>query len=106
MVPARNAGDGCKEQKAMAFAEYELETPCAGLTPDSDGDSLYRAGLAYSLGSDVDIDLVEAHKWFNLAALKGVEAAKELRREMAEQMSSEEIRTAQKAAREWLKLMN
>ena len=90
----------------MAFAEYELETPCAGLTPDSDGDSLYRAGLAYSLGNEVDIDLVEAHKWFNLAALKGVEAAKDLRREMADQMSSDEICAAQKAAREWLNLMN
>lgn len=90
----------------MAFAEFELDTPCAGLTPESDGESLYRAGLAYSLGDNVDIDLVEAHKWFNLAALKGVEEARELRREMADQMSTDEIRMAQKAAREWLRLMN
>ena len=32
--------------------------------------------------------------------------AKELRQEMAAQMSSEEIREAQKAAREWLRTMN
>jgi uncharacterized protein len=90
----------------MAFSEYELETPCAGLTPDSEGDALYKAGLAYSLGDAVEADLVEAHKWFNLAALRGVEEAREMRREMAEQMSSDEIRAAQKAAREWLKLAN
>jgi len=97
---------GFEETRAMAFSEYEIETPCDGLTADSDGDALYQAGLAYSLGETVDTDLVEAHKWFNLAALKGVEEARSLRREMADQMSAEEIRAAQKAAREWLRLMN
>ncbi len=90
----------------MAFSEYETEAPCADLTPQSDGEELYRAGLAYSLGEDFEADLIAAHKWFNLAALKGVEEAKALRREMADQMSRAEIREAQKAAREWLSLLN
>ena len=37
-----------------------------------DVDALYELGVAYSTGSDgVDVDLIEAHKWFNLAALNG-----------------------------------
>lgn len=91
----------------MAFAEFETEIlPCEGLGADSASDDLYRAGLAYSLGEAVEIDLVAAHKFFNLAAAKGHEEAKELRQEMADQMSSDEVRQALKAAREWLRLMN
>ncbi|MCI4644738.1 MAG: hypothetical protein MRY64_08160 [Hyphomonadaceae bacterium] len=91
----------------MAFAEYEME-PVQVETPgpESDVDTLYRAGLKFSLGEEVDLDLVEAHKWFNLAAAKGHEVARDLRQEMADQMSQDEIRKAQKAAREWLRLMN
>lgn len=91
----------------MAFAEYEFEPVLADkLGPDSDGEALYRAGLQFSLGESVDLNLVEAHKWFNLAVSKGHEAARDLREEMADQMSQDEIRKAQKAAREWLRLMN
>lgn len=91
----------------MAFAEMEFERlPDEGLTPESDCDALYRAGLAYSLGDTVETCLVTAHKWFNLAASRGHEAARDLRGEMADQMTGDEIREAQKAAREWLGLMN
>lgn len=90
----------------MPFAEFEIELPEAELSAESDGEALYRAGLAYSLGDEVETCLVTAHKWFNLACAKGYEEAKELRQEMAAQMSSEEIREAQKAAREWLRTMN
>ncbi|HAC57302.1 MAG TPA: hypothetical protein DCF73_02975, partial [Rhodobiaceae bacterium] len=34
-------------------------------------DALYNLGLMYSTGRGVDVDLVTAHKWFNLAAMKG-----------------------------------
>ncbi|MEO0466366.1 MAG: hypothetical protein AAF216_07465 [Pseudomonadota bacterium] len=91
----------------MAFAEFETDVlPCEGLNASSACDDLYQAGLAYSLGDDVDVDLIAAHKFFNLAAVRGHEVAKELRQEMADQMSSDEIREALKAAREWLRLMN
>ncbi|MEL6566817.1 MAG: hypothetical protein AAFQ22_00255 [Pseudomonadota bacterium] len=91
----------------MPFAEFEIEfEPTEGLCAQSDGESLYRAGLAFSLGETVEMDLVEAHKWFNLAAAKGHEAAKDLRQEMADQMSREDIRLALKAAREWVRKMN
>jgi hypothetical protein len=40
--------------------------------------------------------------WFNLAASRGSEAAKESRRELADMMSKDLIAEAQRRAREWL----
>ena len=46
-------------------------------------EALYELGVAYSAGrKGVEIDLIEAHKWFNLAALKGDDRAAEDRREV------------------------
>jgi len=67
------------------------------------GDMLLGIGMMYSVGRDVPIDLVSAHKWFNLAAVKGNREAIRLRREIADQMSEAEIAAAQRAARDWLK---
>ena len=67
------------------------------------GDMLFELGMMYSIGRDVPVDLISAHKWFNLAAVKGNLEAIRLRREIADQMSEREIATAQRAARDWLK---
>jgi uncharacterized protein len=66
------------------------------------GDMLFELGMMYSVGRDVPVDLVSAHKWFNLAAMKGNFEAIRLRREIADQMSDAEIAAAQRAARDWL----
>ena len=65
------------------------------------GDMLFER-MMYSVGREVPIDLVSAHKWFNLAAMKGNADAIRLRREIADQMSDVEIAAAQRAARIWL----
>ena len=57
----------------------------------------YDRGIACGLG-----DLVEAHKWFNLAALKGNQEARHYRTEIARELSRAEIGRAQRAAREWM----
>ena len=67
------------------------------------GDMLFELGMMYSVGRDVPVDLVSAHKWFNLAAVKGNAEAIRLRREIANQMSDAEIAVAQRAARDWLR---
>jgi uncharacterized protein len=67
------------------------------------GDVLFELGMMYSIGRDVPIDLVAAHKWFNLAAMKGNADAIRLRREVADQMLDAEIGAAQRAARDWLR---
>ncbi len=65
-------------------------------------DALFELGLRYSTGREVQPDLVTAHKWFNLAALRGNSAAKDYRLEIAREMSEAEVAAAQKEAREWL----
>ena len=65
-------------------------------------DAFYILGLAYSTGQGVETNLVEAHKWFNLAAMKGSIEARVYRREMSLEMEREEIAEAQKAARRYI----
>lgn len=63
----------------------------------------YELGVDYSVGRHgLEVDLVAAHKWFNLAALKGRTDAIAHRREVAEQMSDVEIAAAQREARAWM----
>ena len=56
----------------------------------------------YLLGQGVAQDPVAAHKWFNLAAMRGIDAARNWRNQIAAEMSSSQIALAQKLAREWL----
>ena len=66
-------------------------------------EALYELGVVYSTGSEgVDVDLIEAHKWFNLAALNGSDRGQECRAEIAEEMTAREIAEAQRQARAWL----
>ena len=66
-------------------------------------ETFFELGMMYSIGRSVPVDYVTAHKWFNLAAMRGNEDATRLRREIADQMSEAEIAAAQRAARAWLK---
>ena len=66
-------------------------------------DTFFQLGMMYSVGRSVPIDFVTAHKWFNLAAMRGSAEAIRLRREIADQMSEAEIAQAQRSARAWLK---
>jgi TPR repeat protein len=65
-------------------------------------DVLFERGLYWASGRSGLVDLVAAHKWFNLAALKGRADAIAMRREVAELMSEAEIATAQRDARAWM----
>lgn len=65
-----------------------------------DAQSAYDLGVAWSSGTDgVTIDLIEAHQWFNLAAVWGDERAAEARIEIADEMTAREIVEAQRRAR-------
>jgi hypothetical protein len=65
-------------------------------------DVLFERGLYWASGRSGVVNLVAAHKWFNLAALKGRADAIPLRREVAEMMSDVEIAAAQREARAWM----
>lgn len=65
-------------------------------------DPLFELGLKHCAGRDCLIDLVEAHKWFSIAALKGNAEARRYRQELADEMSKGELSKALRAAREWM----
>ena len=79
-----------------SLAQYERDAK------EGRADALYNLGLAYSTGQGVGVDLIAAHKWFNLAAVRGVEAAKSWRNQLAAEMVPGQIAEAQRLAREWL----
>ena len=72
-------------------------------TEPSNADECFALGMIHSAGAGVAIDLVQSHKWFNIAAMRGHFDGARLRREIAEQMSDAEIGSAQRAARDWLR---
>jgi len=66
-------------------------------------EALFELGVTYSTGrGGVSVDLIEAHKWFNLAALNGSTRGQECRAEIAVEMTAREIAEAQRQARAWL----
>jgi hypothetical protein len=65
-------------------------------------DVLFERGMYWASGRSGLVDLVAAHKWFNLAALKGRVDAIVMRREVAALMSEAEIAAAQREARAWM----
>ncbi|HEY0629457.1 MAG TPA: SEL1-like repeat protein [Sphingomicrobium sp.] len=66
-------------------------------------DALYELGVTYSTGrGGIAVDLIEAHKWFNLAALSGDTRSQACRAEISIEMTAREIAEAQRQARAWL----
>jgi TPR repeat protein len=66
-------------------------------------DALYELGVTYSTGrGGIAVDLIEAHKWFNLAALSGDTRSQMCRAEISVEMTAREIAEAQQQARAWL----
>jgi TPR repeat protein len=86
----------CIDVDSLAQYERDAKTGRA--------EALYNLGLAYSTGQGVAQDYVAAHKWFNLAALRGSDVAKSWRNQIAGEMNAGQIAQAQKLAREWLNI--
>jgi uncharacterized protein len=87
------------------MARYELAGP-EGTSlgqGNAPADMFFELGMMYSTGRSVPADLITAHKWFNIAAMRGHCDAIRLRVEIAAEMSESEIASAQRAARDWLR---
>ena len=70
---------------------------------NGDVDALFELGIVYSTGrGGTPVDLIEAHKWFNLAALNGSTRGQQCRAEISVEMTAREIAEAQRQARAWL----
>jgi len=87
----------------MARLEMPEFTPAGLGEGPVTADTMFELGMMHASGREVPVDLVTAHKWFNIAAMKGHAEAAQLRREIAAEMADAQIGLAQRAARDWLK---
>lgn len=95
--------EGGMAMPADTAAADMLVAHCLTAAAHGDPAAYFDLGVAFSTGSHgAPCDLVEAHKWFNLAALSGHEAAPGCRAEVSEEMTAREIAEAQRRARNWL----
>lgn len=88
------------------LSEGQVDLVIAGYLAQAAGgdvNALFDLGVAYSTGSNsIAVDLIEAHKWFNLAASRGHEEAGWCRADVSDEMTAREIAEAQRRARRWL----
>jgi TPR repeat protein len=104
------SGGSQKSNRAYRFkqghgkmARFDLQNIDAGhIGGTAETDVLFEMGIMYATGRDCDVDHVAAHKWFNIAAIKGSDRAAELRAELVKTMSKSDLATAMRQAREWM----
>ena len=85
------------------MARFEIQNSGYATTGgENRADTFCEMGLMYATGRGCAVDLVAAHKWLNIAAIKGSDRAAELRADLAQTMSKAELATALRAAREWM----
>ncbi|CCM74919.1 SEL1-like repeat protein [Rhizobium mesoamericanum] len=82
------------------FEMHNAET--ATMDGGNNADIFCEMGLMYATGRGCAVDLVAAHKWLNIAAIKGNDRAAELRADVAANMDKMQIVEALRAAREWM----
>lgn len=87
---------------AMARVEFASRDFVEHAAQGGQPDALFQLGLMYCSGREVELDLVLAHKWFNLAALRGNVEARRYRQELSREMTKADVAHAQRLAREWL----
>lgn len=65
-------------------------------------EACYELGLLHASGRSGRVDLVAAQTWFNIAMARGCGRAAEHRRELATEMTREELDQALREARSYL----
>src|SRR4051812_7624331 len=97
------SGEGGNDKKGTTMFQGQFDLDAAiPVQATAIPDVLFERGLYWASGRSGVVNLVAAHKWFNLAALKGRADAISMRREVAAMMSDAEIATAQREARAWM----
>lgn len=98
--PRPSGATGIKE---FTMARIDLgNAEMAAMGAANNADILFEMGMMYATGRECELDMVAAHKWFNIAAIKGCPRAASLRGEIAETMSKPELARALREAREWM----
>jgi TPR repeat protein len=87
----------------MAFTDVDVKEARDAIVTNHKFEDMFSLGLIYSTDlEDRGPDFVEAHKWFNLAAMMGSSPAKAYREELKNEMTDSDVTLALKAARGWL----
>ena len=89
-------GLGVPQDYETAIKWYKLAAE------QGDANAQMYLGLMYALGQGTLQDYTRTHMWWNIAASQGVEIARKNRDNVEKMMSSTQIETAQKLAREWM----
>jgi TPR repeat protein len=98
-----HSADFATATPVSSHSEDLLVASCLASAAQGDITAYYDLGVAYSTGSHgVDCDLIEAHKWFNLAAVHNHAEAALCRADISEEMTAREVAEAQRRAREWI----
>lgn len=85
------------------MARFEiLDHQLATMGGNAEADTFCEMGLMYAAGRDCPLDFVSAHKWLNIAAIKGSDRAATLRADLAQSMSKSDLAEALRSAREWM----
>ena len=87
-----------------AYMRQDYQTAYKELQPPADRgnpDAQNMLGHMYATGRGVLQDFVQAHLWFNLAAVRGKSKAASSRDDVARLMTSQQVAEAQELARRW-----
>lgn len=85
------------------MARFEiLDQQLATMGGEAEAEIFCEMGLMYAAGRDCPMDYIAAHKWLNIAAIKGSNRAAELRSDLAQSMSKADLAEALRSAREWM----
>jgi TPR repeat protein len=86
------------------MARMEMSAIPASLVVPSEASAqaYYELGLMYASGRGIPVDLVTAQKWFNVAQARGCAEAAAHRRELALEMTRDELAQALREARAFL----
>ncbi|WP_173931170.1 sel1 repeat family protein [Chelativorans sp. Marseille-P2723] len=84
------------------MAQAGVEEGSGSKGGNTEADLFFRLGMMYARGSDCEVDLVAAHKWLNIAAIKGSDRAAMVRAKIASSMTKGDIARALREARKWM----
>jgi uncharacterized protein len=85
------------------MARFDMQTSeMASMGGEARAETFCDMGLKYATGRGCPVDLVAAHKWLNIAAIRGSDRAAELRADLSQSMTKMQLAEALRAARDWM----
>lgn len=85
------------------MARFDMNSSeMAGMGGEVRAETFCDMGLKYATGRGCPVDLVAAHKWLNIAAIRGCDRAAELRADLSKSMTKMQLAEALRAARDWM----